>query len=45
MKFRLFENQFHRLKYEVEADSEEEAVQRWIQSRGEGFEFKDDEQC
>lgn len=41
VRYLVIENQTHRLQYEVEADSEEEAVQKWIESRGEGFEFKD----
>ena len=41
MKFRLFENQSHRIQVFIEAESGEEAVQKWIQSRGDGFDFKD----
>ena len=41
MKFRLLENQSHRVQVFIEAESEEEAVQKWIQSRGDGFDFKD----
>ena len=41
MKFRLLENQSHRVQVFIEAESEEQAVQKWIQSRGDGFDFKD----
>lgn len=41
MRYLVIENQSYRLQYEIEAASEEEAVQKWIQSQGEGLRFKD----
>ena len=41
MKFRIIEQRSQKLQYEVVAASEEEAVQKWLVTNGEGFPYKD----
>jgi len=41
MKLEIVEEQSHVLQYVVEADSEEEAITKWLVTNGEGFDFKD----
>jgi hypothetical protein len=41
MNYEIVEEQSHVLQYVVEADSEEEAITKWLVTNGEGFDFKD----
>ena len=41
MNYEIVEEQSHLLQYVVEADSEEEAITKWLVTNGEGFDFID----